>query len=471
MAKKLIVEHKKRGCLWWCGALLLVCAVLALLVYGLCIAAGFGLWFLIRYIWRRAVIEMPDSKIVKSALKLKPIQRKCFAGLVCVLVSLFLLGAVAAAGENNTTTTEPIETPTQEEQPAATIETEPAPEPELGDMTVTFIDVGQGDSELVQLPDGKIMLIDAGEASASQQVLDALEAADVEQIDYLVASHPHADHIGGMEAVFDTYDVEAVWAPDAPDTTETYEGFLDAVEDEGLTIDEAKAGENIVDDEAGYSVEFLAPADGIESDDMNDYSAIVRVTYGDTSFLFTGDAPAQEIVDANPGHVDVLKAAHHGSETGTDSAVMAETTPETVVMSYAEGNSYGHPDQSVLDAIAAAGATAYSTAANGEVKAVSDGEEVTVTTEHDGDIVAGVSAEEKAQQEVEAQAQAEAQDQAEEQGQQQAQPQSKTVVITPSGSKYHTPGCRTLSRSKSLTELSEDEAVAMGYEPCGVCNP
>lgn len=403
--------------------------------------------------------------------------KRSVAGYIICAVGALFIYAYLSMGLQPTAATDQAEPEPVVEEQTQRQEVEPeAAEPELGDMTVTFIDVGQGDSELVELPDGKVMLVDASEASASQSVLDALEAADVEQVDYLVASHPHADHIGGMEAVLDAYDVESVWAPDAPNTTETYEGFLDAVEAEGLTIDEAKDGKTIVDAEAGYSVELLAPAEGTESDDMNDYSAIVHVTYGDTSFLFTGDASAQEIVDANPGHVDVLKAAHHGSETGTDTAVMTETTPGIVVMSYAEGNSYGHPDQSALDAISSAGATAYSTAADGDVTVVSDGEEVTVTTERDGDIVAGVSEEEKAQQEAEAQAQAEAeaQAQAEVEAETEAQeqpPQSKTVVITPSGSKYHNPGCRTLSRSKSLTELTEDEAIAMGYGPCGVCNP
>ena len=360
-----------------------------------------------------------------------------------------------------------------EQEPAA--EEEPAPaEPELADMTATFIDVGQGDSTLVELPDGKVMLVDAGEASASQNVLDALDAADVKGIDYLVATHPHADHIGGMEAVLSAYEVGEVWMPGAPDTTETYEGFLDAVKAEGCPVEEAVAGESIVEDEAGYSVDLLAPAEGEDSEDMNRWSAVVRVTYGDTSLLVTGDADAAQVVDANPGHVDVLKASHHGSETGTTADVLAETTPEYVVMSYAEGNSYGHPDQSVLDAVTAAGATAYSTAANGDVTCTFDGEDVTVETEREGTITAGMTSEERAAAEAEAQAQAEAEAQAQQQQQQQQEqvvPQSKTVVITPSGSKYHNPGCRTLSRSKSLTELTEDEAISMGYGPCGVCNP
>lgn len=354
---------------------------------------------------------------------------------------------------------------------------------DLGDLVVHFVDVGQGDAELIELPDGKVMLIDAGEASSAPAVLAALEEADVDSIDYLVASHPHADHIGGMEAVLAAYDVEEVWAPDAPADTETYEGFLDAVADEGLFIDEAVAGRSIVEGDAGYAVDLLGPEGDVDSDDMNDYSAIVRVTYGETSFLFAGDADADKVAASGAGHVDVLKASHHGSETGTDAAVMAATTPDCVVLSYAEGNSYGHPDQCVLDAIAASGAAAYSTAANGDVIVTSDGEGVSVSTEREGEIVAGVSAEERARAEAAAQTEAEARARAEaeaaaqaeaqrqQQLQQQQQTQSKTVVVTPTGEKYHVPGCRTLSRSKTLYEMTEDEAIAQGYDACKVCRP
>lgn len=392
--------------------------------------------------------------------------------LICGVAAIFIC-AYLSVGIQPTSRPEPVPDPTPMEQQGDPGEQEAAsPEPEsegakdgdgLGDLTVTFIDVGQGDSTLVELPDDKVMLVDAGEASASGEVLDALESADVDRIDYLVATHPHADHIGGMEDVLAAYEVGEVWMPDVAEDTATYEGFLDAVEAEGCPVEEATSGKQVVGDEEGYSVDVLAPAEGTDSDDMNRYSAIIRVAYEDTSLLVTGDADASQIVGADPGHVDVLKASHHGSETGTTDAVMDETTPGYVVMSYAEGNSYGHPDQSVLDAIAAAGATPYSTAANGDVRMTLDGEDVTVECEREGEIVAGDATEPQAEAQ-------QGQEAAPEQGQQ-AEQQSKTVVITPTGSKFHNPGCRTLSRSKSLTELTRDEAVAQGYEPCGVCKP
>lgn len=382
--------------------------------------------------------------------------------LICVCLSTGLQPVSQPTGDPGPT----AQDSGSEHNPAS--DPEPAV-PELSDMTVTFIDVAQGDAALVELPDRKTMLIDAGEASASQQVLDTLEAAAVDRIDYLVASHPHADHIGGMEAVLDAYDVTEIWAPDAPDSTDTYAGFLDAVEAKDLTINAAEAGTTIVDDNAGYEVELLAPAEDVESDDMNDYSAIVRIVYGDTALLFTGDASASEIVAADPGDVDVLKAAHHGSETGTNGAVMNETAPESVVLSYAEGNSYGHPDQSVLDAISAAGATAYSTAAHGDITCVSDGNTVAISTERAGEIVAGMTAEERAA--AEAQAEAAAKAEAEAEAQAQAQQQEDTVVITQSGSKYHRPGCRTLNRSKNTSTVTRPDAESRGLGPCGVCHP
>ena len=145
--------------------------------------------------------------------------------VICGVAALFICVYASIAFQPVTSgESEPVELQEQQEKREPAAEPEPA-EPELSDMIATFIDVGQGDSALVMLPDGKVMLIDAGEASASRAVLDALEAADVDDIDYLVATHPHADHVGGMEAVLDAYDVGEVSMPDAPDTTGDLRGL------------------------------------------------------------------------------------------------------------------------------------------------------------------------------------------------------------------------------------------------------
>lgn len=144
-------------------------------------------------------------------------------------------------------------------------------------------------------------------------------------------------------------------------------------------------------------------------------------------------------------------------------------------MSYSEGNSYGHPDQAALDSVSAADGTVYSTASNGRVTAISDGETVSISTEREGTVTAGLSAAEREAQvraEQEARALAEQQAQQQMQAEQQAQQvQPEMVVITPTGEKYHRPGCRTLNRSKTLTEVTKDQAIANGLGACGVCNP
>ena len=252
---------------------------------------------------------------------------------------------------------------------------------------------------------------------------------------------------------------------------------MDAVEAKGCKVKKAEAGEAIVSADAGYEISVIGPKAGVQSEDMNDYSVVLRVTYGDTSMLFTGDAAASDIVADNPGHVDVLKAAHHGSETGTSEVLMSSLSPSIVVLSYGEGNDYGHPSQSTLDAIAAVGAKAYGTAVNGNITVTSDGKTVKAQVAKSGTVAAGISAEERQKQEEEAaaKAQAEAQAEAEAKAQQEAaaaaEAQHETVYITPTGKKYHRNGCRTLNRTKNPAPISKQDAIDQGYEACKVCHP
>lgn len=159
------------------------------------------------------------------------------------------------------------------------------------------------------------------------------------------------------------------------------------------------AGEKIVSGDAGYEIDVLGPDSSVQSEDMNDYSVVLRVTYGTTSMLFTGDAPASEIAADNPGRVGVLKAAHHGSKTGITTELARALRPAVVVLSYGEGNDYGHPDQATLDVFASVGAQIYGTAVNGNVTVTFDGKSVTAQTSKDGTVAAGVSAEERRRQE------------------------------------------------------------------------
>lgn len=257
-------------------------------------------------------------------------------------------------------------------------------------LTVHFIDVGQGDCTFIELPDGSCVLIDAGERNASDDVISYIRSLGYSTIDYVIATHPHADHIGGLIDVLGEFEVGELWAPAVSASTNTFFDFLEAVEDAGLSINVALQGDVIVSsDEWGYSLEVLGPDDDISGDDLNDYSLILLLTYGDNTVLLAGDAPYEETLQDVDGHVDVLKVAHHGSYTGTNQSLSELLSPSIAVISYGEGNSYGHPHQVTLDALESVGATIYGTAVNGNVVVTLDGSTVSVVVEREGTVVAG----------------------------------------------------------------------------------
>ena len=334
-------------------------------------------------------------------------------------------------------------------------------------------------------PDGKTMLIDAGESWAGDAVVDYIQnTLGYDRIDYLVATHPHSDHIGGMKAVlWSPIFIDQVFAPEVANDTETFSGFLDAVQAVGKQITSATAG-LVLDEADGLRVEVLSPSVDASYEDLNDWSAVVRVTWGSTSFLFTGDASYQVIDSLNVGHVDVLKVGHHGSDTSTSIPTLEALSPSVVVIEVGWGNDYGHPTQETLDELSYCGAQVWRTDADGNVIVQSDGTAVwaysadTWATEPVSaeQIEQRRVAEEQARAEEAARAQAEADAAAQEAAQAQAQAEvaqsqniGDVVYITKTGEKYHRAGCSSLR--KSCIEISRSDAIARGYEPCKKCNP
>lgn len=248
-------------------------------------------------------------------------------------------------------------------------------------MYVTVIDVGQGDSLLITLDSGEAMLIDAGEASDTGAVLDELDEYGVTDVDVLVATHPHADHIGGMRSVIDNYPVGQMLMPDKTSDSKTYQQMMDAVDTHNIPVIEAAAGYEFTLGNAFCTV--VSPNAGAD-EDANNESVVIFLDYYDTEFLFAGDMEKQAedaVLDAGYNiDADVLKVAHHGSSTSTTEAFLNAVTPDYAVISCGAGNSYGHPHQQTLDALNAIGARLYRTDLSGNVLFISDGETLTVRT-------------------------------------------------------------------------------------------
>lgn len=242
-------------------------------------------------------------------------------------------------------------------------------------LEVTYLDVGQGDSIFIRLPDERTMLIDAGEKNNGPMIEDFLHDQEVDRIDFLIATHPHTDHIGGMETIVRSFEIGKIYMPKKSHTSKTYESLLSAIQEKGLKISTAKAGVSILE-EPGLSASILAPTK--DYDDLNNSSAVIKLVYQDTSFLFTGDAEAEseEQIDGDV-RVDVLKIGHHGSQTSTSDFFLQKVSPTYAVISCGEGNSYGHPHPETLKKLNDAGVIVYRTDQLGTIEAISDGTDIT----------------------------------------------------------------------------------------------
>lgn len=250
-----------------------------------------------------------------------------------------------------------------------------------GDMLVAhFIDVGQGDANFIELPNGETMLIDAGIQSSGDDIIEYIENLGYTDIDYVVSTHPHADHIGGMALVIEAFNVENIYMPKAVSTSKTYENLLETIQNRGLSIKTGRAGVEILNTD-DLNIILLAPTKESYTN-LNNYSIVLKITYGDVSFLYTGDAE-EESLDEITGNLkaDVLKVGHHGSNTSTTKSFLEQVKPEYAIISVGAKNSYGHPNSSTLELLEEYTNNIYRTDINGTVIIRSDGVNIEVEKE------------------------------------------------------------------------------------------
>jgi len=327
-----------------------------------------------------------------------------------------------------------------------------------GKIEVHFIDVGQADAIYISLPDKNDILIDAGNVGDRSAVINYLKGKQVDDIELMIATHPHEDHIGGLPAVLDAYKVERIIDSGKAAGTNIYKEYAAKATTEGAIWEQDN---HQVITLGNTTLQILTGND--TWNDLNDYSVVCRLDTGEIELLFTGDAekPAETALTEQL-YAEILKVGHHGSNSSSSPAFLSKVKPEAAIISVGLNNQYGHPTNDTIQRLLAAGAAVYRTDLNGTVVVTTDGKTYSITSEHQKPI----------QPETEP-------------VQVQPQPQpipapSSAPVVTgkyvgsSKSDKYHYPNCRyaeKISPGNHVWFKDEAAARAAGYSPCGVCKP
>lgn len=369
---------------------------------------------------------------------------------------------------------------------------------QAGTLTVTWLDVGQGDAAVIQCG-GQTMLIDGGKPEKSSYIYAWLQQHGLSYLDVIVATHVDADHIGGLSGALNYASVGTAYCPVTTGTTETFQSFMKYLAQRGKQITVPTAGETFA--LGGAQVQILGPLHSAE--DSNDNSIVLKVNFGATSFLFTGDAERTEEQDLLNAGVNlqstVLKVGHHGSDTSTSYPFLRAVAPQYAVISVGAGNSYGHPTEAVLSRLRDAGVTTFRTDLQGEITAVSDGQTVnfSVAKNAAAETLANAGAGQNANQAsgtgsaaqnarggqnaagagaaggaaiVSANAGGGNAD-----GAASAGTTAGSYVLNTNRHKFHLPGCASVEtispKNRKDVNESREQIISEGYAPCKRCNP
>jgi len=365
--------------------------------------------------------------------------------------------------EKTTTTTTPAITTTVET--TTTTVTTPEPTiPEDSSFSVTYLDVGQADAALVEC-DGHYMLIDGGNKGDSSIMYTVLKNAGITHLDIVVGTHAHEDHIGGLPGAFNYATADMTLCPVTSGDSDAFNDFKKYADSKGGGITVPSVGDQY---ELGSAdIEIL----GVNAEsDANNTSIVLMITYGETRFLFTGDAEREaEQAILNRGvdlSATVLKTGHHGSDTSTSYVWLNAIMPQYAVISVGEGNSYGHPTDAVLSRFRDADVTVYRTDLNGDVVAVSDGKTVTITAEKSASNEDIMTPGGTVQEPVVTTPPDD----------DNSEPDAGVdYVLNTNSKKFHYPSCSSVDDMKESNKQyytgSRDDLIASGYSPCGRCHP
>lgn len=259
---------------------------------------------------------------------------------------------------------------------------------QLPDLKVHFIDVGQADAALIEVGEYHV-LIDSGDWMGNETV-DYLNAKAIDEIDLIVGSHPHADHIGQIDKIIEQFEVGEVWMSGDTTTSKVFERVMTAIDDYGIGYDEPRAGDHY---EIGdMTIDIFSPS--TLNGNLNDDSIVLKLTYGTVSFLFTGDAEknaeSQMLNHDYPLESTILKVGHHGSNTSNTASFIEAINPVVAVISVAEKSKYSHPDQSVLDTLNSNDIDLYATKSHGNIVITTDGKKYDIETDRSEKVTAGV---------------------------------------------------------------------------------